>query len=285
MSNADRIQDIAQKIYNAVQPFSALDSERADLKDALENKRKEGYSEREMIMSNVAQIAIAEAWTYKEVKGAVKVAAKMGNQGKLASTVAVFISEVSKAAHPLVRGRLTDLLNLRDEAWDAETLTIQADKTAARPLRKAFKRKYQMLTEMLTAIKDGTYDFTTAVNLIEWAEANDPSKDAKKIAERLEAIREKLSEFALEFPHTDIEECVRLLGHIGADELIEARDGVKPSTAKLASALQPAAQPPAKPTKGKPTTKVVKTIEPAMGVEDIDDLMNNKAKLALAAAA
>lgn len=220
--DAATIADIARQIRGAVLPILAADTDTREAKEAHANASQQGVSLRESIMISLAALSQKGQWTEREVSAAAAKAASMSNN-KDDKSLATFIGETKRAMNPLVRAHVPTLIDLRDASWDAETEAWNLDKKSPTPLRKAFKRKYHMLITLFGEAEKGNV-FEDTASVIAFAEANDPSLDYKKVAERLKKIRSDLAAFYHDFPVDDIQLCVDTLNEVTEKALKSSRE-------------------------------------------------------------
>lgn len=277
-----RVTQIAQSIRGAVTPFLGANSAKVDAQTAANDASKAEVSLREAIMITVADLSQQGQWTESEVSAAAARAASMSNSDTEKS-LATFIGETKRAMHPSVRAHVPALVNLRDLCWTSETEMVKADKTAPKPLRKAFARQYHMLIAIFGEAQSGRI-LTTAEDVMRFAEASDPDLDLDKVKARLDRIREQLAAFYHDWPVDDIQVCVDALNEIDKKALRSSRRAIEVVPAVVADS--PQVIPAVVETDDEETYEVEHTTSaPAQGASDIlsDILGETEAHLALAA--
>jgi hypothetical protein len=276
----ERIRALASAIRSAVTPILAADETRGEAQEALNEAAQGASSLRESIMVKLAEMSANNAMTWTEIEVSARNAAEIGNKAE--KSIVTFIGECKNAMHPDVRMYASDLVSLRNEAWDAEVASKKLDKDAPTPIKKAFVRKYHCLAGLFKAAKEGVL-LTTEADLIAYAEARDPDLDIDKVFARLEKIRSQLQEFHADFPDDDVGSCAELLGRITKKDLTAARDlktgntsvdeSVKPvvNNTTVVESVKPNDPPPAH-----IPTVVAESVLPAAGASDIlDDVLGS----------
>lgn len=173
-------------------------------------------------MVTLARISQDNQLTVNEVLSASKVAAGMSAGIEKEKAMATFIGQATLAMKPKVRGYVQAMVHVRDMAWDAEDLALQEDKTAPKPLHKAFARRYHCLFAMFKLADEGRV-IETPRELIMVAHERDPDFDIEKVEKRLKAIAKELHGFWQDWPVDDIQSCIEVLNDIKTKELKASR--------------------------------------------------------------
>lgn len=221
--SANRIQDIAAAIYNTCATGNMDFEAVVDAKDVVDEKSKAAGSKREEIMAAIAKLSGAGKWIPREVDLAAKSAITMHNNVKTKKAMETFIGEIKHSAHPDVRGHFDALLAIRNAAWQEETDQLAIDKAAATPLRKCFKRSYHALIQSMVVCAKGVV-FTTVADMVDYAIANDPDKNAAAVYKKIETLRKQLEDFAVDFPADDLRAAADTLGKLSFNELQVAQE-------------------------------------------------------------
>ncbi len=211
----DRTTSIAAQIRGAMDPILAADDAAALAKEAADAAKGETVNVRQGILGSLASLAHDGDWTPSDVVNGLTHMLAGQNDDRTKKTLSTFASEAKLAMHPTVRGFFQEFVDLRNEAWDAETAALKADKAAPQPLRRTFKRAYHMLKEMLLA---GTKPAPEGVNpdgiglcppdaegLVAWANARSPDIDPDKALKELTALKQKLGAICDQFPEVDLQ--------------------------------------------------------------------------------
>jgi hypothetical protein len=219
----DRSHTIANAIRAALEPMTSADALRDEANEALNGAKLEAVNARELVMGKLAELAGQGAWTTQEIDVAAVVMAKQSN-AELPKSIATFVGEAKRAMHPDVRDEFANILEVRNEAWDAEELARSIDKKAPSPIKKAFARKYHVLITLLGEAAKGHW-LTTVDEVTAFAQARDPDVDADKALKALTKLREQLATIAANFPDADVVSAADMLTKIvTAKQLQEARD-------------------------------------------------------------
>lgn len=198
-----RLDEITNKIYQTCIQVTDAMEDVTDTKAAADEASKGATSKRETIMGEIAKISLAGNWTERETELASKAAAKRYNNTKTKKAMETFMGEIKHAAHPNVRDHFSALVSIRDAAWQEETDMLALDKASPQPLRKCFKRSYHALMQAMAVAEKGVV-WETVQDMVDYANANDPDTDAKYVFKQLEAMRAKLTSYAVEFPADDL---------------------------------------------------------------------------------
>lgn len=220
--SANRIQDIAAAIYNTCATGNMDFEAVIDAKDVVDEKSKAAGSKREEIMAAIAKLSGAGKWIPREVDLAAKSAITMHNNVKTKKAMETFIGEIKHSAHPDVRDHFDALLSIRNTAWQEETDQLAIDKAAPTPLRKCFKRSYHALIQSMVVCAKGVV-FKTADDMVNYAIANDPDKDAAAVYKKIETLRKQLEAFAVDFPADDLRAAADTLGKLTFNDLSMAQ--------------------------------------------------------------
>jgi hypothetical protein len=271
-----RVSDIARAIHQTCTPILSADSDRRDAKDALANATDGATSVRESILGQIASMAHADNWTETEIKAATKLACA-GINDQSEKTLATFISETRRVAHPLVRAHFGALVDLRNAAWDAEE--NRADKSEDAPIKRAFKRKYHFLLSGLCGAAQAGKVLETIEDAQEYARANDPDHDASKVLKRVQAMREELTDIMSSFPVEDLQAALDSLLGVSKEALeVARREHLRAHGAAPQPSTAPVIQPVTtvvKPNKPAPkATPATQEVEPAQGAVDLMDAMD-----------
>lgn len=219
----DELKSIAAKIRMTVSPIMDADQARDAARTIANDLAQGATTKREQVMGELAALSLAGAWSEADIKAAAQMACGTAvSNESLPKSIATFVGEARRAMHPKVRGIFPSLAALRSEVWADEKLMRKADKECKAPLMDACIREYHALNQMMGAVIDGT-TFTSARDVIAWAEAKDPALDPKKQADALEAMLAKLAAMAAIFPDPDLLAAVDSLRPVGAEALKAAR--------------------------------------------------------------
>lgn len=222
-ASAGRVQDIARQIRGAALPFLGTDASRKDAADASQLAATHHTNNREGIMSELALLSQAGQWSSGEVKGAAKIAADMSAKIETEKAMATFIGECKRAMHPKVRAYVSDMIAVRDLAWEAERAAYAEDKDTPTPLKKAFSRGYHCLIAMFGETEENSRVFDSVGELLAFAAERDPDLDLDKVKKRLARIRDQLAGFYADWPVDDIQVCIDALNEVDAKALRNAR--------------------------------------------------------------
>lgn len=273
-TTGSRVIDIAKKIYAASTPIGFADAAVASAKTALEDAGEEKVAGRITILTELGKLSSAEQWTAAEINEARTQVVGMANESNK-KALQVFASEVAAAVHPDVRDHVADLYRLCDEAWQAEA----EDKKGPQPCRKAFARRYHMLTQAFVLAKNGRLLHGHS-DVIFWANQNDPDLDPKKVAKALADISKKISVMMANFPVSHFASINEFISEITEDALTAARDEQLAKQADLTDShsLAPVAVAPV-PTVVTPVAEEVEEVEEETEVE-ADPISDYLAELA-----
>lgn len=222
--DAARVAEIAQSMFNACNPLrGALDEVNA-AKDGVTTAQEGEGSQRESILCEVAALSSAGSWSVEEVQAATPIAVKkINNDDRSAKTLATFISETRRVAHPMVRDIMPMLVSIRDAAWDKETEQKGLNPDSPTPIRKAFKRRYHFLLTGLCGATAAGVSITTVEDAVAYARAKDPDHDAAAVLKRLTKLKEDLLSFYSDFPVDDIKAAADTLDDVAEEHLTAAR--------------------------------------------------------------
>jgi hypothetical protein len=125
-----------------------------------------------------------------------------------------------------VRRHVPAFFALADAAWTAEgdAKPTKKGEVVAKPLRKAFQRKYHLVVNTMFNAAKGGRVFTEAADLVSYAVTCDPDLDYAKVAKRLASIRAQLESFAKDFPVSGLSDCADFLKDITEKDLKTARE-------------------------------------------------------------
>lgn len=221
--DAARVAAITDAMFATCMGAKESMNEAAQAAEASKDAAKSAVSVRESVMFKIAEISLVNDWQPVETKLAAKAAGARTTNLATAGSLAVFISECSRAAHPLIRERFHEIVALRNDAWDTEEMMLEADKASPAPVRKAFKRRYHALIGIMSAIEKGE-NLSTVEDVISYAVAHDPDHDAAKVLKRLKGLVSDLSDFYGDFPVDDIGHAIQTLQNVTADILTAARN-------------------------------------------------------------
>lgn len=264
----NRVNDIADKIRAACSPVIGADMDRADADELLKSAKDKAINAREAIMVTLAALAEAGGWTDHEIRAAAGLAANKSNNAT-DKALATFIGETKRAMHPDVRVHVPILVALRDTVWDGETLAREIDKGADTPCRKAFQRKYHMMTALFGEAENGNL-MLTGDAVTTFAEARDPDMDPAKVFKRIEDMQTKLMAIFRNFPTNAIQATLQEMAEITEADM----KGIRPAQAQARAArvvLPPVTAPVA--ARAAAPRAVHNAGEPADGAIDLDDAM------------
>jgi hypothetical protein len=236
-----RIANIAQQIHGACVPFTVANTAKTLASEDAQSAAKAEVSLREAIMASVADLSQAGQWSIGEITAAAAKAAAMSTGTNSDKALAQFIGETKRAMDPNVRAHVPALIALRDTCWDSETELTKADKNTPAPLRKAFARKYHMLTALFGAAQDGLI-MASADDVLAYAETviEKAATNTDKVLARLAKITAELVAFHRDFPVDDIQVCVQALNDIDKKALNASRGtAVKSNVVKITTPTAP----------------------------------------------
>lgn len=225
------INEMASAIHAACMGIAGDKNDQLDAQQALGEASKRLEGSRLTICANVAKLSTDNDWDEESLDAAVQMAKKLpgSNNAQTKNAVGVFCSQVKVCAMPRVRAYFPTLASAIELAWDAETTAVDLAKAAKEdrpptPLRDFVSRKYELILTACRRINDGDkLILDTTDDVIAWAKANDPSKDAERVAKRIRALAQQLHEFYQEFPHSAIMDAKKSIGSVKASDLVRAR--------------------------------------------------------------
>jgi hypothetical protein len=285
-----RVHDIAARIRGVASRVIEPENDKAEAMEQVRTMADELRNTREGLMVDIARMAASEQWTKAEITQACKAAVK-SNAPKEEKTsgdkaMASFVSELKNVADPQIASRFLTIMDLRDQAWEAEQEAYKSaekgDKSSvAMPCKKLWSRKYHMLGAMVRAILNDGEDFTTVDDIVDYAVANDPDLNADKVEQRLKKIVEDLQGIYADFKHGDLNVVVEYLQEITAADLIRAKQ----------AAAQPGTEPGAPPasapvvvSKAAPRDVAAPAApRPLADLDTIDELLNDTSPMLIAA--
>lgn len=245
--NADRLDAIKTALLPHVSAMFGANLDKLAAQEAA-NTANAGFTGlRETTALALASAAHANGWTAADAASGLKLAIDSTNLDKPKS-IATFISEMTSAMNPAVREWLPTFAAITTEVETQEAL--DAKEGGATPVKKAFARRWHVLTALMGQAKDGVYISTTA-ELRNFAEQRDPDLNAKRQAKAIDDMRATLLTIYGNFQDDDVKEAIDSLSRITAEALTAARikaqvasgaanDG---QTMPAAPALIPAAPP------------------------------------------
>lgn len=219
MSETPRANDVNAIVAHVNKAFSGVmgvDGERKAAQDMAKAASETSNSHRVGALVALAGLSQTNNWTAVEIEAAVGRALD-GRNDKQQSLV-TFGAEIKKACNPHARQHVKALFALAQACFDAEK------ERKNKMFRKAFNgRAYHMAQRLIgEAIAGRVYNDVS--DCLEFAKANDPTLDPKKIASRINAIKVQLAEMSDDFPHEGFQACLDFLGTLTTDELTRARD-------------------------------------------------------------
>lgn len=229
---------------------------------------------RETMMTRIAALSQANAWSSEDVEDAVTkiVKAYPGNDKRKKSSVATFKSEVILSADRRVRAHVATAFQASREAFDAENRAKEANDNAETPLRKAFSRMYHTAVAVLKAYrKDDTRRFsvTCAADVTAFAvqTLRDRRFNPEGTKKKLDAIAKQLREFYTDFRVDAMNECIEYLDMISEADLKAGYERAQ----NLAGASEPDAE-------DAPEAEAAETVEEAAPVsrdEALEDALSD----------
>jgi hypothetical protein len=175
VARVTRVSEVVTASFAAV---ATKDQDRKDAKDVLTVAADDAVNTREGQLVTLANISASEKWELSDIDSGVDTALKQRN-GK-DTAINTFASEIKRACHPHARYCVSSLRELAENVWNAEI--SQEDKSAPRPLRQAFARRYHMLQRMIGECIASERVLETPAEVVEWAIELDPAKDPSKAA-------------------------------------------------------------------------------------------------------
>ena len=239
----------------------------ATAKDAADQAGENKLGTRMAMMAACATASHNQQWTEGEITSVTKavVAANNGDKSR-AKTVGTLVSEIRNAAHPGARAHVGTIIDVAGSMWDA----LEADKSdgATNPLKTCWSRRYHMLTGLFKQAADGNV-LTDPDDIITYARANDPSKNAERVAKRIAKIVEDLRAMHADFPDEDLGMVCDTLGKLTEADLVASRADRATKTTTVVEV--PVVPEPVVPVK--PAPVVVETHTVMQGACDLEDLL------------
>jgi hypothetical protein len=276
----DRTNAIAAKIRDAMRPITEADEVRAENRDQAKALNEAGetgaVNARELVLGALADAATAGDWTLAEVQmGAVLMAKQSNNE--LPKSIATFVGEAKLAMHPDVREGFANIVLFRNAAWEAEELAKALDKNAPQPIRKLVKRKYHLLTRIMSEGIKGNW-LTTVEEIVDFCAARDPELDAKVSYKQLEKLRAELARMTVAFPDADLVAAVDTLNKVQLAHMEAARAEALGEDVPATTVARPNVSPAVSQARVKnpPATVVAESAEDdaGTGAVDVDDLLD-----------
>ena len=254
VSRASRVSDVVTASFAAV---STKDQDRRDAKDVLTVATDDAVNTREGQLVTLANISARERWELIDIESGVDAALKTRN-GK-DTAINTFAGEIKRACHPNACNYVSSMQELAQNVWDAELAT--EDKSAPRPLRTAFARRYHMLQRMISQCIDAKRPLETPAEVAEWAISLDPAKDPSKAFKRRTALLAQIRAMSDEFPHIEqLRACCEKLNTLTIGDF---KNEQPKSVIKQTSVRKSPSAP--------ETIDAIEEITPAMGVSDLLD--------------
>lgn len=219
----DRTSDIANALNSACMAIYEDTEKQLSHKMAATALNQPLTQTRLDVVETLAKLSHAQKWTAKEIKGAIKLAAKNSNapkDDKAAASVKTLRSEMKLFCDPELRSDVPDLIKFCEDAWAEEEMQ---EEELPKPVKKLFSRKYKLVLGIVRAVKNDDASFGSAYDVIEYCAANDPDEDAEKVAKKLERIADQLDEIFQEFHNDDIHTCLDYLRTLEAKDLLDSR--------------------------------------------------------------
>lgn len=255
VSRVSRVSDVVTSAFAAV---ATKDEDRRGAKEVLTAASDDAVSTREGLLVTLANISASEKWELDDIDNGVKAALKGRNSKD--TSINTFAGEIKRACHPHARDCVSSLRELAQNVWDQELAT--EDKSAPRPLRVAFVRRYHMLQQMISRCIEDEQVLETPADVVEWAISLDPAKDPKKAFKRCKALITQIQAMSDEFPDIgQLRACVEELTTVKKRDFEneQPKSQVKPAAVRKAA------------PKALEETIDAEEITPAMGVSDLLD--------------
>jgi len=234
---------ITKAITDQVKAITSAATARDDAFSAYEGKVKEASGARELAMLALSKAATKGDWSEDQIKLGLDsaIVAAFGNR-HTETAANTLRSELRQAMNPACRAQVPHIIATAAAAWDAETKAIEADKSAATPLRDEYKRRHHMIVKHVRlAIPEtktvGRGDakrtettpaitFKSAADVVKHvakAAAAKPVKSASDIAaEKVDAIIASVKALADEYKSTEtFAPIVSALAKVKAAELVK----------------------------------------------------------------
>ena len=138
---------LTQAVQDVIGDYYAADQAVIAAKDALTTKLESAYialadlAHKNELDEEMSKSMLTVAIEHFYGKGATAIGL---------STAAKLRSQLLRAMHPNVRGKLPEIVKAWDDAWNAETKAKETDKKAATPLRAKFDNRDNAITQALT---------------------------------------------------------------------------------------------------------------------------------------
>lgn len=257
MAIPPRAQSIGRDIRNALSAVITADGDSDTARKLATEAGNERMSVREATVLALANLASTGKWTDQEIDAGARLATTVGN-AKLPGSLTNFVGECKLAMRPAVRDHSQHVYDVVVETWDAEA----ANKKAPQPLRRAFARRYHTFIRMVGAAKEGQINATTltAGDVIAFAQANDPAKNAAKVLKQLQAIASQLEGIYSVFPLGELADTANTINGITESALREAMNAEQDEETAPTQRVQ---------TKNEPSLPDTTVGEEIEGVSDI----------------
>lgn len=266
-SAADRLRNIGSLIRGTMSPVIDADAAKGTAKDALSEATDGATNAREQVMVDLAALAHTHGWTEADISSGVKLAIDMGN-AKTEKAIATFMGETKRAMHPNVRPWVQGIIDLRNVAWNSEAEVLKLDKDAHAPIKKAFVRKYHLMTSMFGEAAEGRH-LRTVEDVVSFAEARNPDLDPARQAKLIAGIVEQLNAIYGNFQDDDIKAAADGLLGVTKDTL----KAVRASSTTVADNTAAVTVPAVEDNAGADATGV--TEEPGAVPEGASDIIDN----------
>jgi predicted transcriptional regulator len=176
--------------------------------------------------SKLAEIAERENWNDAAAYAAIKqseLARNAGADKATKKTVTNLAKIFRDCCDPVARASVPSMIELVRNAFENEAEVAVVAKAAgddapAQPLRKSFQRAELLFVgHVLPGLKKRQSFDIDALHAL--ADEHDPSRDAKKVAQRFAKIVSDLGAFATEFPHDGLQTTMQFLAMFDEAEL------------------------------------------------------------------
>lgn len=231
---SNQIPAVQSAVSKALASVVGADGERTEARDIFNTASEASGSAREAAIIALAAAATAGNWDSYSLEQGIEKA--LASRNGADNSVKTFANEIGRACAAPVRKHVPALFSLAKAAWDTEG---ELDKGAARPLRKAFSRRYHMVVGPMFAEAAGGNVFAEAATLRDFAVERDPALDPARTAKRIAAIREQLKALHADFPLEGLGACDQYLAGITKEELKRARVNATTDASDAAPEIEP----------------------------------------------
>lgn len=229
-NNAKKIRDNAIKAFASI---TSVDGARTVARGAAQDASVASYGKREEIFRALAGVAAKGKWSNPDIAAGVAAALTAATNGQKNDSLKTFAGEMARACNERVRDHVDTFFAVSTRLWNAEKTALEADKDADAPLHITYARSIQVANALIAAAlgkKDAKGNVVAApviitdeTDVVAFARANDPAKNAARVANKLKRLRETFQEFAREFPHPMFATIDGALNAVTAEQLQGAR--------------------------------------------------------------